>query len=408
MNSAARNSGGTPPWVLVAGGFHQDGGMDKANAALAAYICARGVPLHLVSYRVAPDLAANPLVTVHRARKAGGSFFLGGHRLDSLGRAMAREVTGRFDDAHVVVNGANCDWPDINWVHFVHHAWHPTMTDAPSRDRLKNALAMRNARKREARVLPRARIVLANSERTRRDLIALLRLAPDRVRTVYLGTDSGWRAISCERRLKSRATLGIMDDRPLIAFVGALGHDSRKGFDTLWSAWQRLCARPEWDADLVVAGAGRALRRWQAAVAQSAFAARVRFIGHTDNVTDLLAASDLLVSPVRYEPYGLNVQEAICCGVPAIVSTCAGVAERYPAALADLLLPDPEDAAGLATRMRQWRAGIEGWRRRLKPFTDTLRAYSWDDMAERIVSLVSECRASSSPGNDRLRAAIRG
>lgn len=382
--------------------------MDKANAALAAYLCARGVPLHLVSYRVAPDLAANPLVTVHRARKTGGSFFLGGHRLDSLGRAVAREVSGRFDNARVLVNGANCDWPDINWVHFVHHAWRPAMTDVPSRDRIKNALAMRVARNREARVLPRARIVLANSERTRHDLIALLQLAPDRVRTLYLGTDSGWRAITPERRLKARASLGITDERPLIAFIGAFGYDSRKGFDTLWSAWQRLCARPDWEAELIVAGAGRALGRWKAAVANSAFAARVRFVGHSDNVTDLLAANDLLVSPVRYEAYGLNVQEAICCGVPAIVSACAGVAERYPAALAALLLPDPEDVAGLVSRMLQWRADIEGWRRRLKPFTDTLRAYSWDDMAERIVALASECRGSSSLGADQLRAAIRG
>ena len=114
------------------------------------------------------------------------------------------------------------------------------------------------------------------------------------------------------------------------------------------------------------------------------------------------------MSPVRYEPYGLNVQEAICCGVPAIVSACAGVAERYPAALADLLLPDPEDAAGLVSRMLQWRADIAGWRCRLKPFTDTLRAYSWDDMAEQIVSLASECCAASARGTERLPAATRG
>ena len=37
------------------------------------------------------------------------------------------------------------------------------------------------------------------------------------------------------------------------------------------------------------------------------------------------------------------------------VSADAGVAERYPPDLADLLLPDPEDAADLAARLERWR-----------------------------------------------------
>ncbi|HLZ98150.1 MAG TPA: glycosyltransferase family 4 protein, partial [Steroidobacteraceae bacterium] len=147
---------------------------------------------------------------------------------------------------------------------------------------------------------------------------------------------------------------------------------------------------------------------WQAAVANSPLAARVRFVGHIANVADLLAAGDLLVSPVRYESYGLNVQEAICCGVPAIVSACAGVAERYPATLADLLLRDPEDAGELAARVLAWRADSEGWRHKLKPLTQMLRAYSWDDMAERIVTLTSEYRTANVPHVEHFHAAVRG
>src|SRR5579863_1197311 len=130
MTKLSSNRNASPPWVIVAGGFHREGGMDKANASLAAYLCAQGVPLHLVTYRVDPELAANPLVTVHCAGKPAGSFFLGGGRLDRLGRSVARKIASQFDGARVLVNGANCDWPDINWVHFVHHAWRPRLTDA--------------------------------------------------------------------------------------------------------------------------------------------------------------------------------------------------------------------------------------------------------------------------------------
>ena len=82
-------------------------------------------------------------------------------------------------------------------------------------------------------------------------------------------------------------------------------------------------------------------------------------LGHTDRVHDVLAASDLLVSPVRYEPYGLNVQEALCCGIPAMVSATAGVAERYTADLRDLLIPEPTDVDGLVARMLGWRSSDE-------------------------------------------------
>jgi hypothetical protein len=57
-----------PAWVLVAGDFHPAGGMDRANAELARYLCATRVPLHLVTHRVDADLADHPNVHVHLAR----------------------------------------------------------------------------------------------------------------------------------------------------------------------------------------------------------------------------------------------------------------------------------------------------------------------------------------------------
>jgi glycosyltransferase involved in cell wall biosynthesis len=118
----------------------------------------------------------------------------------------------------------------------------------------------------------------------------------------------------------------------------------------------------------------------------------VRLLGFTDRVFDVLAAADLLVSPVRYEPYGLNVQEAVCRGVPALVTACAGVTEQYPANLADMVLPDPEDWRDLAARLRRWHADRQGWRDRFRPLGAALRAHTWRAMAEQLVGL-AEARA---------------
>ena len=379
-----------PAWVIVAGGFHRAGGMDRANAALATYLSELGWPVHLVSFRVNADLEQNSSVTVHRVERPAASFFLGEMKLGWTGRTIAQEITARWPDARVLVNGGNCAWPGINWVHCVHREWRVCDRSAPLWFRVKNRLEKLAARHRERKALRLAQTVLVNSERSRRNLITGFKLTPERVHTVYLGSDSDWKLITPARRAAARAWLGKPHARPLVSFVGSLGYDNNKGLDTLCSAWRVLCARPEWDADLIVAGEGRALASWQETVVRAGLEKRVMFLGFTDRIADLFAAVDLLVSPVRYESYGLNVHEAICCGVPAIVSACAGVAERYPAELADFLITNPDDVNELVTKLRHWRSDVEGFRRRIRPMEQQLRSYSWRDMAQRIVAIVEE------------------
>jgi glycosyltransferase involved in cell wall biosynthesis len=119
-------------------------------------------------------------------------------------------------------------------------------------------------------------------------------------------------------------------------------------------------------------------------------------------VKSVLAAADLLVSPVRYESYGLNVQEAICRGVPAMVSASAGVAEQYDHSFAPLLIPDPEDARDLVERLLAWRSNQEQWRARVQPFGEWLRSRSWRDTASDFVSIVEKSRPVMLPVSQRL------
>jgi glycosyltransferase involved in cell wall biosynthesis len=377
------------PWVLVAGGFHRNGGMDKANLALAQYLVEQGSPVYLVCHSVDPELAQHPLITVNLVSRPAGSFFLGRPLLDICGRRIARKVTSCCPRARVVINGNNCLWPGINWVHYVHHAWKPKQQEGPFWFRVKEALSSWLARKREGSAARVARVFITNSNRTSRDVINL-GVEPERVRTVYLGAESDWGLVTREEKAASKKCLKIPEERPVAVFIGSLGFDHRKGFDILFKAWKKLCANPDWDVDLLVAGSGNALPMWREELSRIGLSHRIRVIGFTDRVQDLLAAADLLVSPVRYEAYGLNVQEAICRGVPAIVSAEAGVAERYGPALAPLLLPDPEDVADLVGKLLRWRSERELWSARFEQLAEELRGYSWRDMARRLVSIASE------------------
>ncbi len=373
--------------------------MDKANLALGQYLIDQGVPIHAVCHTADAEFARHPLVTVHRVPRPAGSFFLGRPMLDLQGRWIARQVTGRYPDARVVVNGDNCLWPGINWVHYVHHAWAPKEQDGPLWFRTKQNLSLRLVRRRERAAARLGRIFITNSHRTSRDMIERLHVAPERVHTVYLGAESEWGLITAAERAASRRELGISGDRMIAVFVGALGFEHRKGFDVLFESWKRLCEDPSWDADLLVAGNGNALPMWRQKVSESGLQDRIRLVGFRPEVREFLAVADLLVSPARYEAYGLNVQEAICRGIPAIVSQDAGVAEKYGPEFEPLLLADPEDAGELVAKIRLWRANAEVWKAGFEQFGDVLRGYSWRDMASRIVAIAHGNEGGGEPHN---------
>jgi glycosyltransferase involved in cell wall biosynthesis len=379
-------------WLLVSGDFTPLGGMDCANHGLASFLARRaGAEVHLVTHRAWPDLSALETMRVHTIARPWGKHMLGELLLRRAGRRAAAAIARR--GGRVVVNGGNCLFGDINWVHYVHAAWTPRSggRGGPGRLlKLKTGVFHRSALAAERASLKRARVIVANSERTRADLLERLDLAPERVHTVYYGIDPArFRPATDAERADARGRLRWAGDRPVVAFVGALG-DLRKGLDTLLAAWRQLCADPGWDARLAVVGTGGMLARLRHQASDLGLGDSVAFLGFRADVPEILRACDLLVSPARYEAYGLNVHEALCCGLPAIASRSSGAAERYPEALAELLLPDPEDPSDLAARLQRWRAERERFATATATLSATLRTYTWDDMAARFVAVVEQ------------------
>jgi glycosyltransferase involved in cell wall biosynthesis len=368
-------------WLLVSGDFTAHGGMDRANYALARFLASRG-DVHLVTHRAAPDLAAMPAGTVHEVARP-----LGAHRLgEPLIRWTARRWQKQLSphSVRVVANGGNVDAGDVNWVHYVHAAFEPEAAGLLNRLRVHGNHARYLGEERRA--LSRSSLVICNSQRTADDVVRKVGVAKDRTRVVYYGIDaSSFGPIGAGDREQARRALGIEGGRRVALFVGALG-DRRKGFATVFDAWQALCARPDWDVDLLVVGTGAELPAWRSRTARALPEGRIRFLGFRTDMPAIVAACDLLVHPARYEAYGLAVHEGLCRGLPALVSASAGVAERYPDDLAGLLLADPQSAAELERRLLAWRAD-DDLPRRVARFASSLRARTWDHMADDIVSL---------------------
>ncbi len=373
------------PWLLVAGDLTPLGGMDAANHALARYLGSRGAEVHLVTHNAWADLVDLPTITVHRVWRPFNRHLLGSPLLSRAGHRLWRRLSPR--GARAIVNGGNCRVAGANWVHYLHAAYAPRI-DGSSGRRAKHALAHRRDLEAEKKALGEASLVICNSQRTRRDVIDCLGIAEERVRVVYYGSDPvRFGPVGSAERGAAKRALAFPDDRLLAGFVGALG-DRRKAFDTLFAAWTMLCARSDWDVDLVVVGSGAELPAWRDRASEAGLADRIRFLGFRADVPEILAALDVLVHPARYEAYGLSVHEALCRGVPAIVSASAGVAEQYPRSLQDLLIQDPDNPWELAERLTGWRARVETFRTLVAPVSTSLRARTWDTMAQQIVECV--------------------
>ena len=380
-------------WTLVSGDFVPTGGMDRANLAFADWLLRQGEPVTVVSHRVDEGLTARPNLHFLRIPKPANAYLLGAPLLAAAGLAQSalRARTG----GRVLVNGGNCPAAaDLNWVHYVHAAWTPRGREPGVRAAKRmasHALSLRT----ERLALSRARCVVANSEATARVLVDAGLAPASRVRVVYYGADAArFHPPSEAERAAGRAALGIPEGPPVMAFVGALG-DRRKGFDTLFDAWRARVRAGGWDARLVAMGAGAELEAWRARARAEGMEDSVHLLGFRPDVPLLLAGCDGLVSPTRYEAYGLGVQEALCCALPTLVSASAGVAERYPQGLRGLLLEDPDSSEELSDALRRWRDGRAGMAAALRDFSATLCARTWDHMAEELYGAAGARPASA-------------
>lgn len=372
-------------WLLTAGGFHDLGGQDRANAEIARYLHRRGDRITIVGHSIAPEFFGRPniqcvVTPIVPFSAIGSDLFLAPAALYCLLRSSGRGV-------RVIANGGNFATSDVNWVHFVHKAWTGDSGASSPLKRVGKRLLEAHSRVREARAFNRAKLLIANSELTKQHLVDLYGISPDRVRVVWLGTGDEFGGVSDSGRSAKRRELGLHDSTPVVLFVGTLANDDRKGLGTLLDAWRKFGNATDEDPVLLVVGQGGSFAQWSDVVRDPDFGQSVRMLGFRTDVSDILGAADVLVSPARYESYGLNVHEALARGIPAIASRHSGVADRYSESLRHLLLENPKSVTELEGKLWLWLSDREHWRKQAVNYSNVIRSWKWEDMAEEFVRL---------------------
>jgi UDP-glucose:(heptosyl)LPS alpha-1,3-glucosyltransferase len=140
-----------------------------------------------------------------------------------------------------------------------------------------------------------------------------------------------------------------------------------KGFDRTIRALREFPS-----AKLLVVGLLAASTRAAVALAMRAkrlgLAQRISFLGHREDIPDLMAAADLLVHPARYDTTGTVILEAVVNGLPVVTTSTCGYAQHVMAAQAGIVIREPFNAAAFAValsaaedaaRRDQWSASAE-------------------------------------------------
>jgi UDP-glucose:(heptosyl)LPS alpha-1,3-glucosyltransferase len=153
-------------------------------------------------------------------------------------------------------------------------------------------------------------------------------------------------------RTRVRTVLGIPYTDLVWLFVGVQPHT--KGLDRAFDA---LASVP--GARLLVAGTNgdvlrkKPLNQWSG---RPAAAERMICLGHREDIPELMAASDVLVHPARYDMTGQVILEALTVGLPVVTTAACGFAEHVVLANAGIVLPEPFDARAFGEALAQARS----------------------------------------------------
>ncbi len=227
----------------------------------------------------------------------------------------------------------------------------------------------------------RASAVIADSEATRRDLVAHCRADPAKIVVAYPGRDETLQPVppTAAALAAVRQKYGIEGD--YLLHIGTL--QPRKNLIRLMDAYAQVRERHP-ALQLVLAGQPGWLAGHILARSRQVGAILPGFVAD-ENKPALLSGAAAFVFPSLYEGFGFPVLEAMACGTPVICSDSSSLPEVAGDAA---VLVDPQDTAGLAAAIERvlsddlLRAGL------VQRGLENVKRFSWESCAQQVLAAI--------------------
>lgn len=242
-------------------------------------------------------------------------------------------------------------------------------------------------------VLRRADAIITISDNTKRDIVRILGIAPDKIHVIQCGYDSA-RFKPVERMDAIVQKYGLLDTKYVLSVGNLVRH---KNISNLVKAFGISNVQ----ASLVICGAkkdSKYLKEIQDTITQLGVGDRVIFLDYVD-VADLPALysnASLFAFPSLHEGFGIPLLEAMACGVPVLTSNTSSMPDVVGDAA---ILVDPNNIEDIANGIKLiFDDEILRDKLRQKGF-ERVKLFSWKDSAlklEKICNDVVRIRALNS------------
>lgn len=177
------------------------------------------------------------------------------------------------------------------------------------------------------RSVARADRVLADSQSTKDDLIALYNTPSDKITVLYSGVDARFVRVADPALLEQIRRKYHLPSAPFILSVGTV--QPRKNYERLIRAlW--LLRQGGIDVDLVIVGGKGWLQDGiYRAVQELKLSEHVHFAGFVDDqdLPGVYTSALLTAFPSLYEGFGLPILESMACGTPVLTSNISSLPE---------------------------------------------------------------------------------
>jgi len=382
-------------------------GTERALAELLERLArVYGCDIHLYSQRV-EDLALSDPKSAHSA-KSGGIFW---HKVPSIpGPHLAQFLAWIFLNGFlrkwsvlfggvsfdlVLSPGINCLHPDVVIVHALFHRLQELAREEREAPRLRGNF-FRSLHRRayygllatlERRIYTDEAVSLAAvSQRTAGLLNQYFHRQDACVIPNGVDTEHFTPAARLARRAEARQRRSLRDDDFVLLLIG---NDLRvKGLPTILEAMAILSRSP---LRLLAVG-NDAAEPFQVSARELGVAERCLWESPRPDVLDFYGAADVYISPSREDSFGLPAAEAMACGLPAITSQFAGIADYIRNGIEGFIMRDPCDARALAALIERLRTDAQLSSGISEAAAKMILEWTWDRNAAAVWQLLNKAR----------------
>lgn len=268
-------------------------------------------------------------------------------------------------------------------IHDLYFLKHPDMVGRDVRE---------DHRRLSINYLNKVRKIITVSDNSKKDIIELLDVTPEKVTVIYEGVDDIFRVVNEETTLENvRERYRLPHE--FILFIGTIS--PRKNPRGLIESISILRNRGLKDLSLIMIGPeGFKTDEVLRLIHERNLEDSVRHIGYVpyEDMPYIYNISSLLVYPSLYEGFGLPPLEAMACGVPVIASNTSSMPEILGDAA---LLVDPYNPGEIADSIKKILHNESLRSSLIEKGLKKASSYSWEDTAKKVLKVYEEIKENN-------------